>query len=45
MLRERTTLLDCVTAITLCENNYFSTIEEYYGFLDEFNQKYKTNIS
>ena len=43
MLRESTILLDYVTAINLCENNYFCTIEEYYAILDSFNKKYKTN--
>ena len=45
MLRDKTVLLDYVTAIAITENNYFSTIEEYYAFLDDFNQKYETEIS
>lgn len=45
MLRESTILLDYVTAITITENNYFGTIEEYYGFLDGFNTKYNTKFT
>lgn len=45
MLREKTILLDYVTAIMITENNYFSTIEEYYAFLDDFNKKYGTDLS
>jgi hypothetical protein len=45
MFREKTILLDYVTAINLAENNYFSTIEEYYAILDQFNKKYKLNLT
>ena len=34
MMRDKTMLLDYVAAISLTENTYLSTIEEYYGFLD-----------
>jgi DNA replicative helicase MCM subunit Mcm2 (Cdc46/Mcm family) len=45
MMREKTVLLDYVTAIALTENNYFSTIEEYYAILDNFNKKYSLSLS
>jgi hypothetical protein len=43
-MRDFTTDFDCLSAIMLTEGLYASTLEEYFAYVNEFNQKHHTDI-
>lgn len=45
MMREKTTIFDCISAILTSENKYFSTFEEYYMALEEFGERFKVDVT